>query len=661
MLKLLVRLTALGVSVFLAVLTGIFISAGEDGFPWGTDHTAKLVFSDSPLTKDQAIADLNGIVDSSDLRLAKLVADPDDFLTSKSLYVFGDGAPKEPMDLAWFRPEMSGQLRAASTLGDAPLDGTYVYSGSEDARAKLLEWASQAGVQSAEQVKTTPAVLAYAFLNTGALLPLLTSVVLLISITLSWYVLRARARTLKVLSGTRSSRILAEDLSSLLRVTAPSAVVGLVGALVVLIFMGKSSFLVQFVSVMLTFLAFALALMLLGAALVSAITWPSVAGIASRRPAERHFRFISEVLKFATLAVVAVLLPAAGSAIASATLLSDQGARWEALTGQVTMRIGTNSPEEFDAQVQSMDDMVQAAAERGSMTFSYSSNAARDETLSSAGFDGMVMVNPAYLKAIGPLIGVTPTADRPLGSQGVPVGSDDLPDSLSESLASSFELWNRNGRNLDGMTENFKTYRYTGSTTFPGLPPVAGEMQNLSHPLVVVIASPATTFTPDFLASTISSGNVMFSDADWVREYLTTSPLRDSVLAVDRVSDGGLYSSQQSKQTADVRTLSYILVVLALVVGVSVSAWIYALTRGRRLFVQRTSGWTWSRVLMRRMVWESMVAIVVTAAVLAASNIPERPDAWWIVAAIPIYFVVSALLHLAAVKSVFRRRLVRTE
>lgn len=661
MLKTLVRLTALGVSIFCAALAGILISAGEDGFPWGTDHTAKLTFSDSPLTKSQAIAELNALADSSDLRLAKLVADPENFLTSKYLYVFGNRAPKAPVNLDWFRSEMSGKLQAASSLGDAPLDGTYVFAGSDDARASLLRWLAQTGVKSDVQTKTAPAVWGYAFLNKGALMPLLTSLVLLVSLTVSWYVLRARARTIKVLSGTCSRRILAEDVLSLLRVTVPSAAVGLTGALAVLLILGKGPFLVEFALTVLLLLAFAFALMIVSTALVSAVTWPSVSGMALRRPPERHFWLISEVVKFTTLALVAVLLPAAGSAIASATLLSDQGARWAALTGQVTMRISTDSPKEFDAQVELIDAMVQAAALRGVMTFSYSSSAARDQELSSAGFDGMVMVNRAYLKAIAPLIGNAPTADRPLGSQGVPVQLEELPSSLSQSLTSSFELWNRNGRNLEGMAKNFVTYRYTGSADFPGLPPVAGEMQNFSHPLIVVVERPEITFTPDFLASTVSSGNLMFSDSQWVREYLATSALRDAVLAVDRVADGGLYSSQQANQTAGVRMLSYILVVLALVVGVSVSAWIYALTRARRLFVQRTSGWTWSRILIRRMMWEMLVAAVVTTTVLATSKLSQNPDVWWIVAAAPMYLGVSALLHVAAVKNVFSRRLARAE
>jgi len=661
MLKLLVRLTAFGVSIFLATLAGIFLAAGEDGFPWGTDHSASLDFSQSQLTKDEAIGELDSLVDSSGLRLGKLVADPQNFLTSKSLYVFGNAAGHGPKELNWFRAEMSGELRAASTLGDASLDGTYVYSGSDAATAGLIEWADEVGVQTTVAVKTIPAVLSYALLNTGAWLPLLTSILLLISLTVSWYVLRARARTIKVLNGTRVSSILAEDLTSLLRISIPPALLGFAGALAVIAISGKSPYLFQFASTTLAFLGFALAAMILSALLVSVMTWPTVAGIASRLPPERHFKLVSETLKVGTLILVAVSLPAVGSAIATASHLSDQGARWEALTGQVSVRVGTSSIEEFDAHMPDMDKLIQDASTHGVLTFSFAQNAFDFPAIRAGGFEGLIMVNPAYLEAVGPIMGLSGQAGQPLGGQGTAVPLAELPTDLTEYLSSSFELWNREGRNLEGMDKNFVPYRYTGSETFPGLAPVAGEMENFKNPLIIVVDDPAATFNTSFLSSALSSGNLMVSDSKWLHKYLAKSALAEVVLSVDRVSDSGLYFSQQQSQTAGMRSLSYALVVLALVASIAVSAWIYALARGRRLFVQRTSGWAWARILVRRLVWEAALATAVATAVLVTSNVAERPEAWWTLGAIPIYITISAVLHLTAVKSVFSRRLARVE
>ena len=661
MLKLLVRLASFGVAVFLAVLAGLFLASEEAGFPWDTDFTARLDFSQSPVPKDQVVAELNGLAESGDLRLAKVVADPANFLTSQSLYVFGSAAPKRPIENSWFRSGMTGELRAADTLRDASLDGTYVYSGSSAAVANMTRWFADSGVRANTQERTVPTVLANALISTGAWLPFLTCLVLVVSMTVSWYVLRARARTVKVLNGARSIKILLDDLLSLLAVSSPPILAGLLLALGFVWFSGKGVFVVAFGLAIAAFLAFLLGVMLVSAILISAFTWPTVAGIASRLAPERHYRLVGEALKAATLILVAISLPAAGSAIAVATHLSDQGARWESLAGQVSVRIGTSTLEEFDSQMENMDSLVQAADEAGSLTFSYAMNIRSNPQLESAGYDGLVMVNRSYLKRIAPFMGFSVSPDRPLGNQGQAISHDRLSPALAKSLSSSYELWNRAGRNLDGFEKNFITYRYTGSKTFPGLAPSPGQMENFRNPVVVVVSNPSSTFNRDFLSSTLSSGNQMFSDSKWLRTYLSQSPLREDVLSIDRVSDSGLYNSQQENQTASVRMLSYALVILALVASVAVSAWIYALARGRRLFAQRTSGWTWKRVLAGRMLWETSLATAVTGLLLAGSQSSSEPGKWWVLAAIPLYTTVSAGLHLVAVRKVFSLRLARSE
>jgi hypothetical protein len=657
----LIRLVAFGITIFLAVLSGLFLSSQESGFPLDSDFTALVDFSASTVPKEQVISDLNGVVDSSGLMLAKVVADPENFLTSQSMYVFGSGVAREPEDITWFRAGMRGELRAASDLGDAALNGTYVFAGSTVAVDELSEWMANSGVQADVQRRTSSSVLSNALFNTGAWLPFLTCIVLLVSLTVSWYVLRARARTLKILNGARSPKILIDDYLSLLRVSCLPVLAGIIVAFAFVGLSGKGAFLFPFGITTLAFLSFALAVMTISAVLISVLTWPTVAGIASRLAPERHFRLVGEVLKAATLVLVALSLPAAGSAIAVATNLSDQGTRWDALSGLVSVRIGTANPTEFDSQMTHMDALVQAADRAGVLTFSYAISGSRDPELEKGGFDGLVMVNREYLEKIAPLMGLTVTPDRPLGDQGRSIPHSELSPGLEESLSNSFELWNRAGRSQDGFEENFATYAYLGPKSFPGLVPSIGEMENFQRPLIAVIESPSSTFDSSFLSSTLSSGNQTFSDSEWLRNYLAQSPFNDYVLSIDRVSDSGLFMSQQENQTASVRILSYSLVMLALLASIAVSAWIYALARSRRLFAQRTSGWRWTRALISRMLWEATLASAVTILVLAGELSSPGPEKWWILAAIPLYLAISAGVHLIAVRKAFELRLARSE
>ncbi|MFZ4893899.1 hypothetical protein ACL9RL_05575 [Plantibacter sp. Mn2098] len=168
MLKLLVRLTAFGIVVFLAVLSAMFLAADEDDFPQGTDHAARLAFAASPLSKAQAIAELGELVDRTGLRLERVVAGPEDFLTTRSVYVFGSAAPTSAEPMTWFRPGISGQRRPATELGDTTLDGTYVYAGSKEARAAFELWVTGSGAQASYGAKSAVVTLQYTLLTTGA-------------------------------------------------------------------------------------------------------------------------------------------------------------------------------------------------------------------------------------------------------------------------------------------------------------------------------------------------------------------------------------------------------------------------------------------------------------------------------------------------------------
>lgn len=664
MLKFLVRITSLCIAVFLSVLAGIYISTSEEAFPHGSEFTASLDFSQIQLPKEQVISDLGSLADDSGLHLAKVVADPDDFYSSRSLYVFGREAPLAPQELDWFKPGMHGQLRSAEDIGTASLSGPYVYSGPPSATTQLTQWIDSHGVKRVITAKSTSTVLQQALVTTGAWLTFLTCLVLLVTLVISWYVLRARARSLKVLCGAPARKIVLEDLISLLRVVAIPALVGLIAALGAAAVQGNASYLLPLALTSAVFIAYALAATMVCALLVSAMTWPSVKGIASRQPPERHFQRISELLKAATLVLVTVTLPVVGASIAEATNLSNQNAEWEVLKSNVSIRIATRSDAEFERRQADMQTMAAAASKSGNLTFSYALKPDRlirqDETGSAdlGGYDGVVLANMNYLRAISPLIGTSPSAIDPLGSGGETTSQNQLPATLDDYLNRQFPLWNRSGMNLNGL-EKLKLYRYTGTNEFPALAPVAGEMAHFSNPLVVLIDDPAQTFNDGTTAAFLSSGNLTFSDAGWARSYLSAAPLGDVVLSVDRISDAALFNSQLQNQSAGMKTLSFTLVLLALVMSTAVSALVYALSKARRLFVQRTAGWTWVKSLANRFAWEGGLALVLAVAMFFALGAGARPDVWWALAAVPLYAFISILLHLTSVRAVFFKLLAR--
>ena len=93
MLKALIRTTSFGIAIFLSVLSAIYIMTEEDAFPAKAEVSASIDLSRSQLSKNELISELGDAADSSGVKLARVIADPQDFFHSRSLYFFGSSAP----------------------------------------------------------------------------------------------------------------------------------------------------------------------------------------------------------------------------------------------------------------------------------------------------------------------------------------------------------------------------------------------------------------------------------------------------------------------------------------------------------------------------------------------------------------------------------------
>lgn len=186
-----------------------------------------------------------------------------------------------------------------------------------------------------------------------------------------------------------------------------------------------------------------------------------------------------------------------------------------------------------------------------------------------------------------------------------------------------------------------------------------GEIAQFRNPLIIVADQPAEAFTDGNIDAFLSSGNITFTDSAWVRDYLQSSPLSVAVLSVDRIADEALYNSQLQNQSAGLKTLSFALVLLALTMSIAVSAMVYAISRNKRLFVQRTVGWPRLKSLARRLAWEAALAATVAVGMFFALGGAKRPEVLWTLTGIPLYLAISAALHVVFAKGVFSKTLAR--
>jgi hypothetical protein len=658
MLKLLTRLTVVGVAAFLAVLSALYLSAAEESFPGGAEWVASIDFSSASLSKSDAIAGMNAIADRTGLTIEKVVLDPENSYNSRTLYVFGSGAPSRAEEMAWFTPGQTGERRSIADLGLGSLNGRYVLAGAPAAVQEFAAWLTESGATTFLAEKEPLAVVGAALFNTGAWVAVLTCVILLGSLSTTWYVLRARGRALKVLNGAVGRAVVGEDLMSLIRASAVPVLAVFGGAIIVVAALTGVDHLVEYAMTLGAVLALAGAAGAACALAVAALTWPTVAGIASRKPPERSFHLLSEALKALTLILVVSLLPVAGASISTAVALANRADQWALLSDQAVLRIAGGSEDQFAEEAQRMTQFVTDAEQDDASAFAYAFPSESDPTLRADGIDGFVLTSPSFLAEVFPAVGDAPTAENPLGAAGTVVPFTSLPASMTDALRGSFELWTRSG-DANELVRNARFFRYDDAAPFPGITGKNAEMDDSTSPLVAVIDRPTEVFDADFIGSVITSGNIMF-DAAWVQEHLPSSAVSDLVLSVDRASDEGVAAAASSRQTAAMQTFSLALVLLALLMSVAVSAWIYALTRARRIFVERTAGWTWIRVLRARLVGECALALTAAAAMFVTLTVVGASQLWWMLLAIPFFVILTTLLHRQAVRAMFRARVARS-
>ncbi|MHC6219900.1 hypothetical protein [Arthrobacter sp. MMS24-S77] len=359
------------------------------------------------------------------------------------------------------------------------------------------------------------------------------------------------------------------------------------------------------------------------------------------------------------------MLPVLGTSIGHATDLSNQGAKWQALKNHVALRISVQSDAEFVSRQSDLREISESASTAGKLTLSYAfsprmhDRPSQEPLMDTGEFDGIVVVNPDYLRAISPLISSAGThLDTTLQGVGEQVAFDALPSGIREFWSEQFPLLSREGASPEGNT-GLQYYRYTGQQLFPALPPVIGEMAEFRNPLIIVADHPESTFNDATIAAFLSSGNLIFNDSAWVGEYLQSSSLATAVLSVDRVADAALYNSQLQNQSAGMKTLSFTLVLLALTISIAVSALVYALSRAKRLFVERTAGWACEKSLARRAIWEAALACALTTGMFLALGGAARPEVFWALTGIPLYMAISWTLHIGFAQHIFKTTLAR--
>lgn len=656
MIRITIRLVSCVLAIFVSVLSVQLVEDLQSSFPLDTQHGVTVSVAQSSLTKSELVSGLDEMADSKGMTLLKVAADPDDVENATDLVWFGSVPPTAQDSVTWFDPSRTGKFVSSRNLGERPIDGYFVFSDCVGCVAAWGSWADTSGATLQWGSSKSVVGAAVGFLaNTGGGLATLCIVVLLVSVALMWFVSVARARSIRLLGGVRPLLIHTDDIGSISMMVGAWSVFGwILSVLWVLAFRGPAR-LRMVVGWSAGLLLLADLAVIVVCVLVSFMTRPTVAAVATRRPPLRAFARMSSGIRILGVLLAVTVLPFTLAYTQSASYAYAQAARWADARGAVTVTVSglidddvSMAPhrEDWEAFLADAD-----AEELTALSWTYDEMVISDDR-DMGDFDHVVITDPAFLRLMQ-------FDSRDL----VPVAPDEVPDSLRQELGQQFEILT-----TDQRQEPIGSHWYTNA---PGttVPVIVGSLgggtpTTAKHPLLIVVDHPLTAFTfSGFTLSMMVNGNMIFTDADRLRELISVHHLETFIISIDNVADETLDAAQAFSRQAQLGVAATVLVMLALGVSVVQSAQTWAGTNARRIFARRTAGEGYSRIAAIPLLRESaFIVVICVAAGLASGVIYGTSAAQMLITGsvfIPLYIAGTAFAYRLGSAQAFGRVLHR--
>lgn len=540
--------------------------------------------------------------------------------------------------------------RAVERYGEAPMTvvglrewrhtsvpGTYFATGDTARLSRAIADLERAGLKVQRTDTTVGTGLSGMLMFRSLLLAFVTVSVLLATVVLYWLAVKSRRRALRVLAGTPVGRIQCHDLTQLLLLFLAVAVpVFAVATVVVGAWKGwvYTPVFAAYVGVLgLAMLAVAM----VAALIMSAISVPSPALLASRKPATVGVRRASGVLKGVTFLLVLLVMGPAWTAWGEASEKAEQLNRWELLSGYVAVNPGLTGEAEMSKAVPRLVAMVREAEREGSLLLSDTYvrlphapepnlGSVLDDLLGER-WAGVGLVNQRWLEVM--------VDGAETGLAEVPPG--ELPPAFLDEMARSVV-----------RKEALARIRFLAPRGDP-VPLLGSELAHRDDVLLAVVPSVVDTFN-DRMVSELGDRGLLFSGFDETQGRLDAHGLSQAY-DVRHAAENEILLAKYATHEAWLNAAALVGLGIALALAGAISARIAALLEARNDFVRRLSGHPWAGVVSGRLLPELAIGTVVTIGVALLLKPPE--EAVVTLAAGAVLLAASPVMHVAAVRLSF--------
>ena len=580
--------------------------------PFDSDVNVELNTADTTTDKKLLIKQLNDIIKKNSGSMYKQVVGKDNLENERDIIWFGDKKPDSGNivlsgnNVDWLSNELFGSLIHSNDMGEIPLSGDY--SISENIKSDLDVWANKNNIQL-NYFKTLRGVKQlYLNLIANPIGNLLISMNLLVlTIFLTYFFLKANDRAIKLLSGVDKLRILKYDIIFLSKNVIVGAIAGMfVASSYFFITKGLGNLILILKSATVG-IAIIQIIIIMCIVILSFAVEPKVKYIANREIPLNKFKYLANFLKlFAILFSVIVLVDTVSLATITRKM-ADEYFSWSNIKDNFRLSFSILDELYQESNVSEIKNFISNMQNDRSMSISLAIDESIEisDKLKESGFDHIAVVNKEWLNIVD--VGIE---NQGKNGRLERYNFEDISPLLKTFLKEQMPLL------IDEnviKTENLNYYTFNGEK-MAILAPNTGDVDALlsaKNPLIIVIENPAKELNIEgFVIPTLSTGNIIFLDKKILYKNLNESILKNYVISVDGIADLALKRAQDFRE----QFVSYIIATITLFVSIVftaiLGAKLWAYKNRKRIYIMNTNGLSFYEIILRDLIKDLLLSTI---------------------------------------------------
>ncbi|MDE7416479.1 MAG: hypothetical protein K2N44_09290, partial [Lachnospiraceae bacterium] len=406
----------------------------------------ELNISNPNITKEVIINGLNDIAKENNGVLVKVVTNAKNYEKEKDIIWFGDKPPIpdniviENGKIQWLDMELFGDLISSKDMGNRAIYGTYAVKGTDNIKDKISEWANRNDIAILWNAQNNFVRIVYGYLvRSGIGNAIVTAFLLYIATLIAWFVVHARARSIRLLGGLSERRIHIEDTFSVML----NATIGFLIALITVVgYIGIFNGFNQIPLLLSRFCIIFIFLFLLSGLLIyliSRIVRPKTKYLATRQIPLKRFSLLGTGTRALSIVFALLIIPSTLTSAYIVQQLSKEYSLWE--TMQNSVRIGFNNIDLLltENMLPNVEKFCYDMAQNDNMRLSYAVDSAI--LLSPkhyGGYDHIIVTDKAWIDSFD--IGVGSESN---GGELMEVSFDSLAEPLRYFLNAHMPLWTK--------------------------------------------------------------------------------------------------------------------------------------------------------------------------------------------------------------------------